>query len=120
MKKVLIVDDERMILNLVKFDLEDRGYEVVAAESGEDALETLTSYKPDLVILDVMMNGISGLETCQKIRETEKALKILILSGRNTEGDIQAGYDAGADIYLTKPFRASELLNQVEKALAET
>ncbi|MBW6468641.1 MAG: response regulator transcription factor [Coriobacteriia bacterium] len=115
-KKVLVVDDEEQILRALKTILTQTGYEVRLAATGEEALEAAPSFLPDLVVLDLSLPGVSGLEVCRLLREWLKA-PILILSVRDTEGDKIAALDLGADDYLTKPFSAGELLARL-RALA--
>ncbi|MBE0418062.1 MAG: response regulator transcription factor [Coriobacteriia bacterium] len=115
-RKVLVVDDEAQILRALKAILNQSGYEVGLAATGEEALQIAPSFMPDLVVLDLSLPGISGLEVCRLLREWLKA-PILILSVRDTEGDKIAALDLGADDYLTKPFSAGELLARL-RALA--
>ena len=113
---ILVVDDEPQLRRAMKATLTDLGYLVLEAKSGEEALERLRSDSPDLVLLDLNMPGIGGLETCRAIRETSE-IPVIILSVRNTERDKVQVLDAGADDYVTKPFGIQELLARIRVAM---
>jgi two-component system KDP operon response regulator KdpE len=113
---ILVVDDEPQLRRAVKATLTDLGYSVIDARTGEEALEMLRSETPDLVLLDLNMPGIGGLETCRAIRETSD-VPIIVLSVRNTERDKVQVLDAGADDYVTKPFGIQELLARIRAAM---
>ena len=113
---ILVVDDEPQIRRVMRTSLASQGYMVLEARSGEEALETLRSERPDLVLLDINMPGISGLETCKEIRSNSD-VPIIILTVRNTEKDKVRALDAGADDYVVKPFGAEELLARIRAAL---
>lgn len=114
--KILVVDDEEQIRRALKSILSARKYEVVLAGNGEEALDLAIDHSPDLVILDLAMPGLGGLEVCQELR-TWSAAPILVLSVRAGEADKIAALDMGADDYLTKPFSAGELLARVRALL---
>lgn len=118
MKKpvVLVVDDEPQILRVMRASLPIRGYEVLTASSGEDALNQLGKQIPDLVILDLAMPEMSGLEVCRRIREFS-TVPIIILSAKGSESDKVAALDLGADDYVTKPFGMDELLARARAVL---
>jgi CheY-like chemotaxis protein/MinD-like ATPase involved in chromosome partitioning or flagellar assembly len=118
--KILIVDDDPNALRLVSYGLQTEGYEVTTAASGSEALARLASEKPDLIILDVMMPDMSGLEVCERIRanETTTRLPILMLSARGRVADRVTGLKSGADDYLPKPADTSELAARVGALLA--
>ena len=99
-ERVLVVDDDSKILNMMRRGLIFAGYEVETAESGEQALDITLDGLPDVVILDVMLPGIDGLEVCRRLRAAEPALPILLLTARDRVPDRVAGLDAGADDYL--------------------
>src|SRR5262249_24330336 len=99
---ILVVDDEPQLRRAMKATLTDLGYSVIEAKTGEEALEKMRGDAPDLILLDINMPGIGGLETCRAIRETSD-VPIIILSVRNTENDKVQALDAGADDYVTKP-----------------
>jgi two-component system KDP operon response regulator KdpE len=113
---ILVVDDEPQLRRAMKATLTDLGYSVVEAKTGEEALEDLRKDQPDLILLDLNMPGIGGLETCRAIRETSD-LPIIILSVRNTERDKVQALDAGADDYVVKPFGIQELLARIRAAM---
>ncbi len=116
---ILVVDDEEDIVDLISFNLEREGYQVICAGTGEEALELLKTKRPDLVILDLMLPGMQGLEACRHIRGTPaySDLPILILSAKGTEADRVLGLEMGADDYITKPFSVRELILRVRLAL---
>ncbi len=114
--RVLIVDDEPQVLRLLRTSLTERGYEVATAGSGEDALAALEHRMPDVVILDLVMPGLSGLDVCRIVRE-RSAVPIIVLSARGDEHDKVRALDLGADDYLTKPFGMEELLARIRVAL---
>ena len=113
---ILIVDDEPQIRRVMLTTLTSHGYTVVEAASGEEALEKLRSERPDLIILDVNMPGISGLETCAEIR-TSSDVPIIMLTIRNSERDKVQALDAGADDFVVKPFGVQELMARIRAAL---
>ena len=112
MEKILIVEDDKDIREGVRILLEGEGYDVIEAENGRKGLELL-SEDPDLVILDVMMPGMSGLKTCEEIRKVSY-VPVLFLTARSQESDKLIGLMAGGDDYLPKPFSYSELLGRVK------
>ena len=113
---VLVVDDEPQLRRVMRTTLTDLGYTVIDAKTGEEALQTLRETQPDLILLDLNMPGIGGLETCRAIRESSE-VPIIILSVRNTEREKVQALDAGADDYVTKPFGIQELLARIRAAL---
>jgi len=119
-KKVLIVDDEANIVAALEFLLRRGGYEVMAAQNGEEALRRVESFAPDLVLLDVMMPRISGYEVCRRMRERAdwKHIKIIMLSAKGREAEVSKGVSLGADLYVTKPFSSTELVAKVGELLA--
>ena len=116
---VLVVDDEPQLRRAIKATLTDLGYSVIEAKTGEEALQMLRSESLDLILLDLNMPGIGGLETCRAIRETSE-VPIIVLSVRNTERDKVQVLDAGANDYVTKPFGIQELLARIRAALRRT
>jgi two-component system alkaline phosphatase synthesis response regulator PhoP len=120
MKTILVVDDEEDIVELISVNLEREGYKVLAARNGEDAMELLKAKKPDLIVLDLMLPGIQGLEVCKYIRWSGSELNgipILILSAKANEVDRILGFEMGADDYITKPFSVRELISRIRVAL---
>lgn len=115
-QRVLVVDDERPIADILKFNLERAGYEVSVAYDGEQALERASRENPDLVILDIMLPKIDGLNVCRQIR-AYSPVPILMLTAKHEEGDKVQGLDLGADDYVTKPFGSRELLARVKALL---
>lgn len=121
-KKLLIVDDEahiRMLLEQTLEDLEDEGVEILLADNGAQALEIITSEKPNLVFLDVMMPKMNGMEVCQRVK-SESALQdvyIILLTAKGQELDKQRGLDLGANRYMTKPFDPDEILDIAKQIL---
>jgi two-component system KDP operon response regulator KdpE len=115
-KRILVVDDEPQIARVLRRSLAARGYEVQAADEGEEALETFNSWTPDLVITDLSMPNMGGLELCRRIRAVSQA-PIIVLSVKGEERAKVEALDAGADDYVTKPFGMDELLARVRAAL---
>jgi two-component system KDP operon response regulator KdpE len=116
-KKILVVDDEPAQIRLIEQILSGNGYAVVKAGSGEEAIRLVYESKPELVILDVLMSGIDGWQTCRCIREVSDVPVIMLTGKRNAENDIVRGLECGADEYLTKPVGNRELLARVRAAL---
>jgi two-component system KDP operon response regulator KdpE len=113
---VLIVDDEAQIRRVVRTTLTSQGYAVLEAKSGEEALEKIRSDHPSLILLDVNMPGISGLDACREIRQSSD-IPIIMLTVRNTERDKVQALDAGADDFVVKPFGVQELMARIRAAL---
>jgi two-component system KDP operon response regulator KdpE len=113
---ILVVDDEPQIRRVLRSTLSFRGYTIGEAVSGEEALELVRKLKPDLILLDVNLPGMSGVETCRELRRSTDA-PIIILTVRNAERDKVMALDAGADDYVTKPFGIEELLARVRASL---
>ncbi len=105
-KQVLVVEDEEDILNLVEYNLSNNGFDVKGVGTGEDALRVATKEKPDLIILDLMLPGVDGIEVCRSLKsgpDTQK-IPIIMLTARSEEADVVSGLELGADDYITKPF----------------
>jgi DNA-binding response OmpR family regulator len=119
-RNVLIVDDELSILVPLKFLLEKSNYHVNLAQSGKEALEKISTLKPDLILLDIMLPDLDGYEIYQMIRENPEwdDIKVIYLSAKNRDVDIAKGLNLGVDAYVTKPFSNSELLEKIESLLA--
>ena len=113
--KVLLVDDDPVILKLLQVNFEMEGYTVMTAADGVEGLEKARSERPDIVLLDIMMPRMDGLQVTQALKgdESTKDIPIILLSAKAQASDIQAGRDMGADDYLTKPFDPLELLERV-------
>lgn len=117
--RILVVDDDPQIRRVMRVTLTGHEYEVDDARSGEEALEKVRTDRFDLVLLDMNMPGMSGLETCSLIRERSE-IAIIMLTVRDDEEDKVSALDAGADDYITKPFKAPELLARIRAALRRT
>jgi two-component system phosphate regulon response regulator PhoB len=119
MERVLIVDDDPDILRLVTYNLKQAGFETSTADTGRKALETIEKQPPDLVILDVMMPDVDGLEVCRILRghESSRNIPILMLTARGEEIDRVVGFELGADDYVMKPFSPRELVLRVKSIL---
>ena len=118
--KILVCDDERHIVRLIQVNLERQGWNVVTAYDGKEGLEKISSEKPDLIVLDVMMPYMDGFEVLKSIRKepsTEK-LPVIMLTAKAQDKDVFEGYHYGADMYLTKPFNPRELVTFVKRIAA--
>lgn len=122
MPKILVVDDEKNILELVRFNLEREGYQVLTAMDGDTALAAARREVPDLIVLDVMLPGLDGLDVCRALHETAatKNIPIIMLSARAEEVDRVLGLEIGADDYVIKPFSPRELVARVKARLRRT
>ncbi|QJP35884.1 response regulator transcription factor [Nonlabens sp. Ci31] len=117
--KILLVDDEPDILEIVAYNLKNEGYQVYTAENGEEALKKAKKKKPDLIILDVMMPVMDGIEACEKMRKLPEldGTVITFLTARGEDYSMIAGFDAGADDYITKPVKPRVLVSKVKSLL---
>ena len=111
--RILVVDDQKEILDILNILLSGEGYEVIQAENGKEALDSLKRMEFDLIILDVMMPQFNGYQTCIEIRKISN-VPILFLSAKSQDSDKTLGYSSGGDDYLSKPFSYNELLNRVK------
>ena len=116
---ILVVDDETRIARMIRMNLEHDGYEVIEANSGQQALDMVRSRMPNLVILDVMMPGLDGYETLQILREISQ-VPVIMLTAKSEEEDRIRGLELGADDYVTKPFSPRELMSRVKAVLRRT
>lgn len=116
LKKILVVDDEKPISDIVKFNLTKEGYDVYTAYDGEEALEKVEEVEPDLIVLDLMLPKIDGLEVCREIRKTHD-MPIIMVTAKDSEIDKVLGLELGADDYVTKPFSNRELVARVKANL---
>ena len=114
--KILIVDDEENILEIVEAYLVAKNYQVFRAMDGEEALRKAETIRPDLIVLDLMLPDISGLEVCRRIRKSS-SVPVIMLTARTTDQDILSGLQIGADHYMTKPFSPKELVARVQTVL---
>ncbi|HHV08158.1 MAG TPA: response regulator transcription factor [Firmicutes bacterium] len=119
LEKILVVDDEEYILELLRYHLEREYYKVVLARNGNEALAVAKRERPDLIILDIMLPGVNGFEVCRILRETSN-VPILMLTAKREEADRVMGLELGADDYVTKPFSLRELLARVRAILRRT
>ena len=111
--KILVVDDDADLVEVITYGLRRRGHSVIAAADGEDALERWRADSPSMVLLDVGLPNMDGLEVCRRIRESSK-VPIILLSGSNSEDDIISGLEAGAEEYIAKPFSLTQLALRIE------
>ena len=123
MARILVADDDVDVRTLVVLKLESCGHTVVSAENGKDAVDVCREVRPDLIVMDLMRPGMSGLEACQVIRaEPDQELArtpIILLTARAQSTDVDAGVAAGADEYVTKPFSPRELAGRIDSLLGE-
>ena len=116
---VLIVEDERDILNLISYNLRREGYKTKSALSGEEALALFAEEPPDIVVLDLMLPGIDGLDVCREMKQSERLqhIPIIMLTAKSEDADIVTGLEAGADDYVVKPFSPNVLVARVRAVL---
>jgi len=121
-KEILIVDDEPSIVVPIQFLMEQQGYNVLVAENGEDALDAIYKYKPDLILLDIMLPRIDGYEVCEIVRLNPdyRGIKIIFLTAKGREVEIAKGLALGANAYITKPFSNTELVAKVKELLDDS
>lgn len=115
--KILVVDDEASVVEVVRLYLERDGYEVAIAQDGATALNQVDIFKPDLIVLDVMLPELDGLEILRRLRKQEKEVAVILLTARTQETDRIFGLELGADDYVTKPFSPAELVARVKAVL---
>ena len=115
-KNILIVEDEEDIAELLEYNLQRQGYATTGVGSGEDGLNAVRDARPDLILLDLMLPGLNGLDVCRRLKAepATKTIPVIMLTAKGEEEDIIAGFDAGADDYVTKPFRPKVLLGRVD------
>lgn len=120
-KKILIVDDEPSIIVPIQFLMEQNGYDVLVAFSGEEAMEVIEENQPDLILLDIMLPVIDGFEVCQRVRENPQwnKIKIILLTALGSDANVEKGLALGADAYITKPFSNIEIVDKVKELLEE-
>ena len=121
MKKgtVLVIDDEKDLIELITYNLGKEGYDVIAANDGQEGLDVVKRHRPDLVVLDLMMPGLDGLQVCQRLRSDSRTtgVPIIMLTAKATEADRVVGLEFGADDYITKPFSPREVVARVKAVL---
>jgi DNA-binding response OmpR family regulator len=120
-RKVLVVDDDPSVRKLLNQTLEMEGYSVATAADGEEALEELPASKPDVVVLDVMMPKLNGLDVLDRIRRNPETstLPVILLTAKSSKEDVWEGWQRGVDYYMTKPFDVEELLRFIEYVLED-
>ena len=120
-ERILIIEDEPDIREVISYNLSKEGYRVVSAASGEEGLKSAMSQPPDLVILDLMLPGVYGLDVCRRIRNDSRtaAIPIIVLTARSEESDVITGLEVGADDYVTKPFSPKVLVARIRARLRE-
>ncbi len=119
--KILIADDEANIVISLEFLMLNAGYQVQTAANGEEALQRIAEFRPDLILLDIMLPLKNGFEVCQTIRENPawNGIKVVMLTAKGRESEVTKGLALGADAYITKPFATRELLASVQRLLGE-
>jgi DNA-binding response OmpR family regulator len=117
--KVLIADDEHNIRNILDFSLHAEGFDVIAVHSGEEAFERAVEEIPSLIILDVMMPGQGGMETCKQLKQDKRTagIPVILLTARSSKQDREEGMACGADQYITKPFSPQKVIGAVQELL---
>ncbi len=118
-EKILIVDDEKDIVKLLDYNLKKEGYRTLLAYDGEDALDMATRERPDIILLDLMLPGIDGLEVCRQLKKEDKTARIpiIMLTAKSREADKIVGLELGADDYVTKPFSPREIIARIKAVL---
>jgi two-component system, OmpR family, alkaline phosphatase synthesis response regulator PhoP len=119
-KKVLVVDDEQSIVTLLQYNLQQAGFDVITAMDGEEGLKAVISEVPDLVVLDLMLPKMDGVEVCKQLRQQKIFTPILMLTAKDDELDKVLGLELGADDYMTKPFSPREVIARVKAILRRT
>ncbi|MDO8885394.1 response regulator [Candidatus Oleimmundimicrobium sp.] len=119
--KILVVDDEPDISNLIKFTLERRGYKIILAKNGQDAMNIAKKEQPKLILLDVIMPVINGYEVCRLLKECAetKDIPVIMLSGKTQKTEIEHGLKVGANNYICKPFSPKEFANTIEEIFSK-
>lgn len=120
MKKILIVDDEESIRTLLSYNLAQSNFETITAEDGEEAIQKIVAEQPDLVLLDLMLPKIDGIDVCKQLRHDNNRVPIIMLTARGEEPDKILGLEIGADDYMTKPFSPREVIARVKAVLRRT
>ena len=119
MFKVLVADDEHNIRHILDFSLHAEGFDVISVQNGEDAFNMAVDQKPHLIILDVMMPGQGGVETCRKLKQDPRTadIPVILLTAKSSREDREAGFEAGAKDYITKPFSPQKVIDTVQDIL---
>ncbi|MCK9594546.1 MAG: response regulator [Candidatus Omnitrophica bacterium] len=118
-KKVLVIDDSKLILTMIADELEMRGFEFIAVSDGAQGLKKVKESKPDIIILDLILPGLSGEEVCREIRRDERTfdIPVIMLTAKNTDADKIIGKVIGADCYIPKPFEMDNLLKEITRLI---
>ena len=116
-KKVLVVDDEQSILTLLQYNLQQAGYEVLTASDGDEGKNLALKENPDLIVLDLMLPKLDGLEVCKQLRQQKNFTPVLMLTAKDDEFDKVLGLELGADDYMTKPFSPREVVARIKAIL---
>ena len=118
-ERILVVDDEEDILELIRYNLDKEGFDVICAENGEKCIESALSHSPELIVLDLMLPGIDGLDVCKKLKNNldTQSIPIIMLTAKSTESDIVVGLELGADDYVIKPFSPRILIARIKSVL---
>ncbi|MCG3182310.1 MAG: Phosphate regulon transcriptional regulatory protein PhoB [Planctomycetes bacterium] len=121
-QRILIIEDEPDIIEVLKYNLEKNHFSVASAASGEAGLKAAGELLPDLVLLDLMLPGIDGLEVCRRLRDDQRTrdIPVVMLTAKGTESDVVVGLTLGADDYIVKPFNTSELMARIKAVLRRT
>jgi len=119
MAKILIIDDEADLVNMLKMRLEAAGYDVISAGDGQEGLGIIRKSKPDLVVLDLMLPGMDGYKVCGLLKNDKRysEIPVIIFSARAQQSDMKMGEEVGADAYITKPFEPKALLDKIEELI---
>ena len=115
--RILVVDDEEYLTDLLSTSLRFQGFEVLCAWSGFDALSAVASFAPDLILLDVTMPDIDGIEVCRRLRDSGNSVPVIFLTARDTKADLLSGFAIGGDDYITKPFSLEEVVVRIRAVL---
>jgi len=118
-EKILIVEDEKDIVKMLEYNLKKEGFRVISASDGEDALDLAVREHPDILLLDLMLPGIAGLEVCRSLKKENKtsSIPVIMLTAKGQESDKVVGLELGADDYITKPFSPRELIARIKAVL---
>ena len=120
-KRILLIDDHQTVFRLLEAIVRIKGYQLIYADSGQQGIVMARQEQPDMILLDVMMPDIDGFKVCQYLKENEgtKAIPVMFLTARGSEGDLETGRKAGADGFMTKPFQTIDVLKKIEQLLVK-
>lgn len=114
MKRIMIVEDEDDILNILEESIREKGFEVKGVNTGEDAISIMEEFRPDIVILDIVLPGISGLEVLKFLKDKYPKIMVILATSKNEIDDIKAGYEYQGDYYITKPYKIDEIFKAID------